>query len=276
MQISVFADEINAESPERALGLAREWGMTHVEVRGFPQGRFPAAPDAELERFSAQVRDAGLAVSGVSPGFFKCRWDDPSIEPRLAEGLPRACEWAQRWGTDLVSGFACHQDDAPRVPPAVIDLVGRLAARARESGCRFALENEAGCWGGTGLEAADIIRQVGSDNLTLCWDPGNASRAGSACPYPGEYEQIKDLVSHVHMKGYDPATGSWCLVHEGAVDWPGQIRALAADGFAGAAVIETHLHISPDEFRAIDEGLSDRESNTRRNLEFVRSWLANT
>ena len=88
-------------------------------------------------------------------------------------------------------------------------------------------------------------------------------------------EQVKDLVSHVHMKSFDPATGSWCLVHEGAVDWPRQLQALAADGFTGAAVIETHLHISPDEFRPVDEGLSDRESNTRRNLEFVRSRLAN-
>ena len=106
----------------------------------------------------------------------------------------------------------------------------------RQHGCRLVLENEAGCWGATGLEAASIIRQVGSRNIGLCWDPGNSCLAGSARPYPDEYFQIKDLVSHVHMKNIEPLTDSWCLMDKGMVDWRGQLAALSADGYTGFLV----------------------------------------
>ncbi len=47
----------------------------------------------------------------------------------------------------------------------VVDYLGRMADAVNSVGCRMLLENEAACWGGTGLEAADIIRQVGSERL---------------------------------------------------------------------------------------------------------------
>ncbi|MBT3380674.1 MAG: sugar phosphate isomerase/epimerase [Lentisphaerae bacterium] len=273
MRISVFTDEICPASPEQAIHLAAAWGLTHVEVRSLPGGRFPAVADGELERLSVQVREAGLAVSGVSPGFFKCSPDDPSIGRALSDGLPRACEWARRLGTDMVTCFAFHRVGSGDPPAAVVDLCGEMAAIARRHGCRLALENEAGCWGATGVEAASLIRQLGSEHISLCWDPGNACKAGSVCPYPDEYQDIRDLVSHVHMKSFDPATGSWCLMDEGAVNWAEQLGALAEDEYDGFLVIETHLHVSPDQVRIADAALSGLQSNTLRNLLFVRSCL---
>ena len=273
MRISAFTDEICPDAPEHALDLAAEWGLTHVEVRSLLGGRFPAVADSELERLSAQIKGAGLAISGVSPGFFKCPLDDPSIGRVLSDELPRACEWARRLGTDMVTCFACHRGHSGGPPPAVVDLCGEMAAIVRRHGCRLALENEAGCWGATGLEAACLIRQIGAEHISLCWDPGNASRAGSACPYPDEYEDIRDLISHVHMKSFSPATGSWCLMYEGAVDWAGQLAALCEDGYDGFLVIETHLRVSPDESHVADAALSALENNTLRNLLFVRSCL---
>lgn len=272
MQLSIFTDEINREDPARAIRLAAAWGATHVEVRSLSGGRFPGPADAELDAFYQQIREAGLAISAVSPGFCKCPWDDPSVPAALAEGLPRACEWARRWGTDLVSCFGFRRQEQGAMPPAVVDYLARMARIAAQHGCRLVLENEAGCWGATGLEAAAIIRQVGPDQLQLCWDPGNSARAGSACPYPDEYEEIADLVAHVHLKNYDPGTNSWQLAERGVVDWAGQLAALQAAGYSGFVVIETHLDISPDEFEVI-EGLEGRESNTYRNLAFARSCL---
>jgi sugar phosphate isomerase/epimerase len=154
-----------------------------------------------------------------------------------------------------------------------VDLLGRMAEAVRALGCQLALENEAVCWGATGLEAAGIIRQVGADLLSLCWDPGNALRAGAEHPFPDEYEQLKDLVSHVHMKNFNPASGVWSLIEEGSVDWPGQLAALARDRYDGFLVVETHLHVSPDAFRFVEGSLSGLESNTLRNLRFVQACL---
>ena len=274
MKIAIFTDEINREDPQRALRLAREWGVEYVEVRSLPGGRLPQPPDSELRDFQSMVSDAGLKISGVSPGFFKCPVNDPSVPADLSEGLPRACEWAREWGTDMVSCFGFRRKEDDVVPNEVLDALGRMAEVTGEHGCRMVLENESVCWGDTGLEAAEMIRQIGSQNLTLCWDPGNSARAGSKVPYPDEYEQFRDLVSHVHLKNFDPETNGWQLMEKGIVDWPGQLGALRTDGYEGFLVIETHLSVSPDEFKFIDPDLAGLEANTRRNLEYLRSLLA--
>ena len=272
MKLSAFTDEINPD-PARAVQLAAAWNIPCVEVRSLPNGRFPMVTDAELEEFHKIVTGAGLSVSGVSPGFCKCPVDDPSVPQTLAEGLPRACEWAQRWGTDLVSCFAFVRDDSPSVPVAVVERMAQIAEITAQNGCRLVLENEAACWGATGLEAAEIIRQIGSDQFTLLWDPGNSARAGSTCPYPDEYEQLKDLVTHVHLKNFDPTTGQWSLMEKGVVDWPAQFAALKRDQYDGFVVIETHLRISPDEFAVVDDDLDALEANSRRNLDYLRTLV---
>ena len=273
MEIAIFTDEINRENPTRALDLAVKWGVGHVEVRSLVGGRYPQPTDEELTDFYHQVRDHGLVVSGVSPGFCKGPWQDESVGEVLAEGLPRACQWARRWGTDLVSCFGFRRDQSNEVPAAVVDLLGQMADIAAAHGCRLVLENEAVCWGATGLEAAQIIAQIGADKLRLCWDPGNSARAGAAEPYPGEYQQLKDLVEHVHLKNFDPASRQWSLLEQGSVDWPGQVAALAGDGYSGYLVIETHLNISPDAFEPVDSDLQALEANTWRNLKYLRGLL---
>jgi sugar phosphate isomerase/epimerase len=272
MKLAAFTDEINPD-PTRAVQLAAAWNIPCVEVRSLPGGRFPLVADTELEEFHKIVTDAGLIVSGVSPGFCKCPVHDPSVPQTLAEGLPRACEWAQRWDTDLVSCFGFARDDSPSVPAAVIDRMAQMAEITAQNDCRLVLENEAVCWGATGLEATEIIRQIDSDHFTLLWDPGNSARAGSTCPYPDEYEQLKDLVTHVHLKNFDPATGQWSLMEKGIVDWPAQFAALKRDQYDGFVVIETHLRISPDEFAVIDDNLDALEANSRRNLEYLRTLV---
>ena len=271
MKLAAFTDEISPD-PWRAVELAREWNIPALEVRGLPGGRFPAVDDALLEEFGRRVGDAGLKVSAVSPGFFKCPSDDPAVETGLREGLPRACEWARRWGTDLVSVFGCRRaGGAP--PPTVEDLLARMADIAQRAGCRLVFENEAVCWGATGTEAAALLRRVGHPDLRLCWDPGNAARAGCPSPFADEYAGLKDLVGHLHLKNFDPDAGEWSLMPEGCVDWPGQLAALQAEGYAGYAVVETHLKTAPERLPPLP-GLTPLESNTKRNLDYLRSHVA--
>jgi sugar phosphate isomerase/epimerase len=274
VNLSVFTDEVCRTDPARALALIAGWGLRHAELRTLISGRFPLVPDAEIAEFQRRLQGEGLALSGVSPGFFKCPVEDPQVRPLLERELPRACEWARRLGTDLVSSFAFARQGEGQPPPQVIDYLGEMVRIAGQQGCRLVLENEAVCWGSTGLEAIQLIGQVGAANLSLCWDPGNATRAGSTAPFPDEYRQLKDLVAHVHMKNFDPQAGRWALMEKGVVDWPGQLRALEAEGYRGFLVIETHLDISPDTFEVVAGNLSALEDNTRRNLEFARACLS--
>ena len=273
MKIAIFTDEIDRKNPDLAISLAAEWGVSYLEVRRLAGGRFPAVSDGELESFHGKLQDAGMSISGVSPGFFKCAVDDPKVEEGFKEGLPRACTWAQKLGTDRVSSFAFLRDESGQVPTEIVDRLGQMADIAIGEGCHLILENEAVCWGATGIEAADIIRQVGSDRLTLCWDPGNSAMAGSTCSFPVEYEALKDLVTHVHIKNYDPDSGNWSIAEEGIVDWPGQFDALQRDVYKGFVVVETHLDISPDAFEVADKAFTGLAANSLRNLKFVRRQL---
>ena len=273
MKLAVFTDEISPD-PTRAIQLAAAWQIPFVEVRNLSGSRFPQLSDAELEGFYRQVIDSGLCISGVSPGFCKCPVDDPSVPEMLAMGLPRACEWAQRWGTALVSCFGFQRHHRGTVPGGVVDRLGQMAEIAARHGCRLVLENEAGCWGDTGVEAAGIIRQVAAGNLSLLWDPGNSARAGSTHPYPDEYGKVKTLVSHVHLKNFSPETGSWSLLERGIVDWPGQLAALERDGYGGFVVIETHLRERAESAAPYPADLTVLEHNSRRNLDFLRAQLA--
>ena len=171
MKLSVFTDEISP-SPARAVELAAAWGVSHIEVRGLDGGRFPRVGDAELQDFQRRIEDAGLAVSGVSPGLFKCRLGDPSIDREMAEVLPRACEWALRLGSDRVSCFAFRRGVETPMPDEVVDRVAVMCEIAGGAGCRLLLENEAGCWAGTGLQAAGIIRRVGGETPRPVLGPG--------------------------------------------------------------------------------------------------------
>ena len=270
MKLSIFTDEISPD-PTRAISLATEWQVPFVELRGLAGGRFPRVSDDELETFHKMVQDAGLQVSGVSPGLCKCPVDDPSVAPDLAELLPRACEWALRLGTDQVSAFAFRRNDDESEPPAaVVDRLAEMADTAAAHGCRLILENEAICWGATGTEAAALIRRVASPNLSLLWDPGNSAMAGAECPYPDEYTELKDLVTHVHLKNCKDR--KWALIDDGPVDWPGQLSALKTDGYDGYIVIETHLKQRPEHLPAI-AGLTEQEANSRHNLDYVRTLL---
>jgi len=275
MKLSVFTDEISRDT-SRAIELASAWQIPSVEVRSLDTGRFPLVPDQELEDFQRRLEDRELQVSGVSPGFFKGPVTDPDVPRALAEDLPRACEWAQRWGTQRVSCFAFGRDRGT-VPAEVVDRLGDMARIVEAHGCLLILENEAVCWGNTGVEASELIRRVGHDNLSLCWDPGNSARAGSTCPFPEEYEQLRDLVTHVHLKNFDPEGGQWSLMDTGVVDWPGQLAALRNDGYEGFVVIETHSKISLDGFEILPDDdllhLDPLETNTLRNLQFVRALV---
>tara|TARA_B100001250_G_scaffold414617_2_gene454694 strand:+ start:4101 stop:4916 length:816 start_codon:yes stop_codon:yes gene_type:complete len=270
MKISIFTDEINSD-PLRALKLVNAWDVGSVEVRGLKGGRFPRVEDTELIALKNAISDSEVIVSGVSPGFFKCPVNDPKLEVEINTLLPRACKWAHMLGTDRVSIFSFLRTEESSSDQIVENLA--LATRiVREEGCKLLLENEASCWGGTGRETASLLRQVGSQNLKLLWDPGNSARSGSNDSFPEEYEEVKDLIDHVHIKNFDRNSDKWSLVAEGVIDWPGQLNALSEDGYLGYLVVETHLRVRPSG-KVNLEDMDALESNSYDNVCYVRERL---
>ena len=74
------------------------------------------------------------------------------------------------------------------------------------------------------------------------------------------YRALKPWITNVHVKDTIAGALVQCVaVGEGVVDWPGQLRALAADRIVGHVTIETHC--------------PPLVEKSRQNLETVRGIL---
>ena len=243
MKLAIASDEISRDF-ETAVEIGVSWGLTAYEIRRLRTGRVPRVDDEEIEEVGRIRDDHGLTIPTLSPGLFKIEADHPEVEQRIAEDLPRACRMARELGADALIDFAfrCANDEHDReCPQQVIDLLGRIAGVMQENGCRFFLENEHVCRADTGLRTAAIVERVGHPNLFVNWDPANASHFDETA-FPNGYEAVRKYVAHVHVKDFNRDNDRITVVPgEGGTNWTGQIRALAADGYDGWLVVETHM-----------------------------------
>jgi sugar phosphate isomerase/epimerase len=276
----VITDEIDDHLP-RALLVARELGMTHVELNSLWGKNITELPFDDVQRAQSVLVEQGWHVSSVStPAFKACLLDDV---PR--GGLRRHAEFqkhleiceeglqlALQFGAPFVrifsfrkSGMVGLGNPTPRLPGGgeipdeylerIVEGLTMTCELAAEVETTLVLENVRSCWGNTGENAARIIAAVNSPWLKAIWDPGNSYVSGGD-PMTG-YEAIKPYMVHVHVKDAvvrDPVAGltSWECIGSGEVNYREQFAALIRDGYNGVVCLETHWR---------GEGLSKEESS---------------
>jgi sugar phosphate isomerase/epimerase len=265
MKISLITDEISAD-PETAVELGVAWGVRDFELRGFYTERVPRLSPYQKQRLRDILDAYGARVIAIAPGLFKVpypprrvpwttlgwmdrpgyeRWAEAheAVRDHLDELLPASLDYANEMGARTVVVFSFDRANAPPgEPPEEVLKALRLAAeRAAAAGVQLAIETEDGFWADTGARSAQIVRAINHPALGINWDPGNSFFAGDE-PYPVGYEAVRGLVRHVHFKdARRDADGTPHYVADGEIDWAGQIRALAADGYDGYISVETHL-----------------------------------
>jgi sugar phosphate isomerase/epimerase len=265
MKISVITDEISAD-PETAIELGVEWGVREFELRGFGTDRVPRLSAYQKQRLRDILEMYQAHIIALSPGVFKLAyppkrppwttlgWMDRAgyeswaeaqrlVRHHLDELLPASLDYASEMGVRTVVIFSFDRAGAPpgQPPEEVLNALRLAAERAGAAGIQLAIETEDGFWADTGAHTAQIVRAINHPALGVNWDPGNAFFAGDT-PYPAGYKAVRGLVRHVHFKdALRDAAGRPHYVAEGQIDWAGQIKALAADGYDGYISIETHI-----------------------------------
>ncbi len=264
MELGIIADEVHASFATACASIAR-WGLPLVEVRNVDGRNVTQLDDAALDDAAAIVRQHGLRVSAVASPVFKSSLDERPSDAAADFAVPglvtvadnlalleRACLAARRFDTRLVRIFTFF-----RVPwsDAVVEQVVRHVAEAAEVARRhdvvLAIENEPVCVVATGAELGRFMGHLDAlladalrPHVAALWDPGNALGAGEATPYPDGYAAIPaDRLVHVHLKdlGNEPASfGTFVPLGRGRIDYRGQFRALARDGYRGSVVLEPH------------------------------------
>ena len=246
MKPSILSDEIDQDLAVAAKRAA-EWGLEHVELRGFRGKRAPkGVGPREVEEILEAAATHGVTVGSISPGLFKVTPDARDIDDHRGDLQTRCLDLAEALGVTMMVVFPpvrSNGEGFEDYPDEVITDFRELAKRAADRGITVAVENEPICYAATGESLARFLDQVDHPALRANWDPGNAVNADEQ-PFPAGYEHIKPFLVHVHVKDYlrQPDGRGQCVpAGEGAVDWPGQLAALKADGYEGFLVVETHF-----------------------------------
>ncbi len=265
MKISIVTDEISADS-ETAIELGTEWGVHDFELRGFFAERVPRLSEYQRRHLHDILAEHDSRLIAIGPGLFKMACPQPhplrlplawmegnahdawaesrrAADHHLNELLPASLEFAHEFGAQLVVIFGFDRAGAPAgcPPDEMLEYLLRAAERAQAAGMQLALENEDGFWADTGARSAQVVRAVDHPALGINWDPGNAFFACDR-PFPDGYGEVRGLVRHVHFKdARRDRLGAPRYEVEGEIDWAGQLRALALDGYDGWISVETHM-----------------------------------
>jgi sugar phosphate isomerase/epimerase len=268
-ELAVITDEIAADL-ESALPVARELGLSRVELNSVGGKNVADLSPAERERARELIERAGMEVVVVGPPCFKaCVLDgvplarvgeDAAFREHLAT-LERAALAAHAFGAGMVRVFSFRRspmeglgNPSPRlpgggaIPEPILERIAvglRMACDVAEAaGVTLVLENVRSCWGNSGLNTRRILERIGSPHLKAIWDPGNDYVSGGV-PYPEGYEAVKPYLAHVHVKDarvLDPDTGltAWECIGDGEASLAEQMAALVRDGYDGVVSLETH------------------------------------
>jgi len=248
-RLGVITDEISPDV-EKSLNVAKELGMNYIELRQCWNKNIKDLTDAEINRIKRIAGSAGLEVVCIASPFFKCNITNEAEVKNHLHFLRRLIEIAKSFDTEIIRGFAFWSTGSPdQYWNRIIEKLREATDICKSEGEILALENEPATFIGTGKEAKNILKEVGSESLRLVWDPGNAFCAGEV-PYPDEYLQARDHVAHMHLKDAlrDRGTGKIKIVAVGSgeIDYEGQFKALIKDNYSGCLSIETHYRIQND------------------------------
>lgn len=164
-------------------------------------------------------------------------------------------ELAKYLGAKIMIVFGFRKTEG--VSEDFVDKLGQVAEAAKDAGIVAVIELLSSSYTNSGQAMARIIKAVGSEHLRINWDAGNVNRAGFAS-FPDEYEHVRGLVAHCHLKNHTSHTSQFSLFDRGDIDLKANIVALERDGYNGLYALETHTR-----WYAHPRPLEDSEHNMK-------------
>ena len=277
MRLSIITDEISQDF-SHALQVCRELQLDTVELRRVEEKEIIFHDTASLARLKSLLHDQGMRICCIASPFLKCPlWQETALNRHSEEQarewdiLQRSFEVASLLEAPLVRTFSfLRVPDPEAVRPLLLEVLLEAARRTEAAGLKLALENEHACNIATGEEAGWFLRHLPTEitnSFGIIWDPGNEAYTGSD-PFPSGYQHVRGRVFHMHIKDAIfqqevPRQRSFVKMGTGIIDYVGQFRALAADGYDGTLSLETH-------YRHPEGG---REQATRESFAALRKML---
>jgi L-ribulose-5-phosphate 3-epimerase len=271
--VSCFTNSYGASGVRVAVERIREAGIDHLELalRGHNFGGLvipesavitEKADAAEAQAFCDHLSRHGVKISGCNVGGADLRTQDG------LELTERRIRFAARWfGVALCISGAGQPADA-RERQTIIDHLRRMGDTAEEVGVTLALETHKGPTQNASAMLA-LMSDVAHPRVRLNFDTGNIAYYNPGADACAELEQVKHLVSNVHLKDHRGGFEDWyfpALGDGGSVDFRRVREILDRVGFNGPYTIEIEgIGGEPE------PGLEGRQERVRRSVEHLRS-----
>ena len=180
MYISIFSDEFYQDIYE-VLPVIKQWGMTHVDLRGMIGGKpIEKQTDEELYALKAALDSYGLRAGVIQSSLCKVHLPDKERQQKEMEKLEGIIRASEILGTKLVRSFFYwqHKQDDPACgelamrPDAlseVLEMFAPIAERAKEAGLILGFEN---C-GVTPDEVICVLDALKVPEWGMAWDVSN-------------------------------------------------------------------------------------------------------
>jgi L-ribulose-5-phosphate 3-epimerase len=280
--LAVINDEITEDFGRACEIASKDFGLHWIELRGMWGKNLTELDAKEIAEAQRILQKYQLRVTDIASPLFKVDWPGAPLSKespkrdqfhagfdfkQQSQLLDHCIELARQFQTDRIRCFDFWrlENQAPYRAAINEKLRGAAEVCARHNKILL-LENEMACNTATGEEAAAVLKAVPNGNFMLNWDPGNAAAIGST-PYPDGYRLLPhDRIGHCHVKDVKREPGKkyeWAAVGDGVVDWVGQFRALAKDGYHHAVSLETHWR-----------GAGTPEASTRISMKGLKTTLA--
>jgi hypothetical protein len=279
-RISAISDEL-ARSQAASIDFAKQYGMSHLDLRGVPGAKasYWSMPEAELRAAAKEFAANGIKIDHLAASLLK--FSMPGTDPirktpdspearkkrierdgalfeRRMEDLRKCIQSAHILGAKYIRAFAFSRvEDPAALLPRVADIIGPMAELAGKEGVQLALENEGSCNVATCSESAALAKLIPGKGFGLIWDTMNGGVRETA--FPDGYQLLpKERITNVHMKGR-------ALLDEPTKqDWTAIFRQLSKDGYTGNFCLETH----------IDIGGPGQVPASHKSLEAIQKFLA--
>ncbi|NOY76288.1 MAG: sugar phosphate isomerase/epimerase [Calditrichaeota bacterium] len=248
-KLGFITDEVS-QDVSRVVRFAKDFNAPALEMRSIQNVPVEKLTVAQAKQLKDVFSDNGLYVHSVASPVFKCRFDSKQDILRHLDHLKHVSELAHIWGSSVIRVFTFWRESVSGDLEAVVEKFLPAARVAEEEGIPLGVENEDSTFVGSGEELARFLKRVNHEKVRAIWDPQNAfyRTRGQESAVAG-YTAVKPFVVHVHVKDavVDPRTGEPTAAElgKGAIDWPGQLQALQADGYTGVLSLETHWRDVP-------------------------------
>ena len=214
-------------------------------------------PDPDYRKQPELARREGLFVENIHAPLADSShiWEDTAAGQAFFELLLRCVDDCAAFEIPTMvvhPSFGINRiDEMPPASALGLERFARIVSRAEQKNINVAMENLLNP--GPNALAAQILEQIDSPRLGLCFDSGHYNACKDKSPEFDLFARFGKRLMALHLHDNDGSGDQHRLPFEGIIDWPALMKQIAQTGYAGPTTLElgVYAELGPEEYLAI-------------------------